>query len=163
MDERPQVVVVGGGFAGLAAARALGRAAVEVTVVDRHNHHVFQPLLYQVATAGLSPADIAAPIRWILRRQRNLRVVLGTVTAHRRRGPARDPRARRGRCRTTALVVATGVTHTYFGHDDWAAFAPGPQDARRRGRDPPPRAAGLRARRGRARSRRASASCSPSS
>ena len=93
MDERPQIVVVGGGFAGLAAARALGRAEVEVTLVDRHNHHVFQPLLYQVATAGLSPADIAAPIRWILRRQRNLRVVLGTVTAHRHRGPARDPRS----------------------------------------------------------------------
>ena len=124
MAERPQVVVVGGGFAGLAAARALGRAAVEVTVVDRHNHHVFQPLLYQVATAGLSPADIAAPIRWILRRQRNLRVLLGTVTAI-------DTAARRvileggAALPYAAIVVATGVTHAYFGHDDWSVFAPG--------------------------------------
>ncbi len=77
MTGTPHVVIVGGGFAGLAAARALAGAAIDVTLVDRHNHHVFQPLLYQVATAGLSPADIAAPIRWILRRQRNVRVLLG--------------------------------------------------------------------------------------
>jgi NADH:ubiquinone reductase (H+-translocating) len=120
----PEVVVVGGGFAGLAAARALRHAAVHVTVVDRHNHHLFQPLLYQVATAGLSPADIAAPIRWILRRQANVRVLLGEVVAvdaAARRvaladGPALD---------YDALVVTTGVTHAYFGHDDWAAHAPG--------------------------------------
>ena len=85
---RPRVVVVGGGFAGLAASRALARAPVEVVVVDRHNHHVFQPLLYQVATAGLSPADIAAPIRWILRRQANVRVLLDDVVGV-------DPAARR--------------------------------------------------------------------
>ena len=120
----PHILIVGGGFAGLAAARALRRAAVHVTVVDRHNHHVFQPLLYQVATAGLSPADIAAPIRWILRRQANVRVLLGEVVAvdtaaHRvtlADGPALD---------YDALVVTTGVTHAYFGHDDWSAHAPG--------------------------------------
>jgi len=120
----PRVVVVGGGFAGLAAARALSRAPVEVVIVDRHNHHVFQPLLYQVATAGLSPADIAAPIRWILRRQPNVRVLLDDVVGV-------DPLARRVDLRDSpsleyaALIVATGVTHAYFGHDDWAVHAPG--------------------------------------
>ena len=78
---RPRVVVIGGGFAGLDAARALRGAPVDVTVVDRRNHHVFQPLLYQVAAAALSPGDIASPIRWILRRQDNLRVLLAEVTA----------------------------------------------------------------------------------
>ncbi len=120
----PHVIIVGGGFAGLAAARALRRAPVQVTVVDRHNHHVFQPLLYQVATAGLSPADIAAPIRWVLRRQANVRVLLGDVVAV-------DPAARRVSLSAGPaldydfLVVATGVTHAYFGHDDWSAHAPG--------------------------------------
>jgi NADH dehydrogenase len=121
---RPRVVVIGGGFAGLAAARALDGADVDVVVVDRHNHHVFQPLLYQVATAGLSPADIAAPIRWILRRQANVRVLLDEVVGV-------DPDARRVRLRESAplgydaLIVASGVTHAYFGHDDWAPHAPG--------------------------------------
>ncbi len=120
----PRVVVVGGGFAGLAAVRALSGAPVEVVVVDRHNHHVFQPLLYQVATAGLSPADIAAPIRWILRRQANVRVLLDDVVGV-------HPAERRleltasGALTYDALVVATGVTHAYFGRDDWAAHAPG--------------------------------------
>lgn len=118
------VVVVGGGFAGLAAARALARAPVRITVVDRHNHHVFQPLLYQVATAGLSPAEIAAPIRWILRRQRNVRVLLGEVTGVDVEGRAvtLDGGATMG---YDYLVVATGVTHAYFGHDEWARHAPG--------------------------------------
>ncbi len=119
-----RVVVIGGGFAGLAAAKALAAAPVEVVVVDRHNHHVFQPLLYQVATAGLSPADIAAPIRWILRRQENVRVLLDDVVqvhpAERRLSLAAS-----GSLDYDALVVATGVTHAYFGRDDWAAHAPG--------------------------------------
>ena len=124
MTRAPRVVVVGGGFAGLAAVRALAGAAVDVVVVDRHNHHVFQPLLYQVATAGLSPADIAAPIRWILRRQANVRVLLDDVVqihpAERRLDLAAS-----GVLTYDALVVATGVTHAYFGRDDWAAHAPG--------------------------------------
>ncbi|MBL8138586.1 MAG: NAD(P)/FAD-dependent oxidoreductase [Acidobacteria bacterium] len=120
----PRVVVVGGGFAGLAAVKALAGAPVEVVVVDRHNHHVFQPLLYQVATAGLSPADIAAPIRWILRRQANVRVLLDEVV---RVHPAarRLDLAASGALTYDHLVVATGVTHAYFGRDDWAAHAPG--------------------------------------
>ena len=77
----PHVVIIGGGFGGLFGARAFKHAPVEVTLIDRHNHHVFQPLLYQVATAGLSPGDIASPIRWILRRQKNVRVLLGEVQA----------------------------------------------------------------------------------
>jgi NADH dehydrogenase len=120
----PHIVIIGGGFAGLDAARALARAPVRVTVVDRQNHHVFQPLLYQVATAGLSPGDIASPIRWILRRQANLRVLLASVERI-------DPVARvlhldgGDTLGYDALVVASGVTHSYFGHDDWQARAPG--------------------------------------
>jgi NADH dehydrogenase len=119
-----RVVIVGGGFGGLAAAQALARAPVEVTLVDQRNHHLFQPLLYQVATAGLSPAEIAAPIRSILRNQRNARVVLGRVTGvDRVRGEVRladgEPLP------YDRLIVATGARHSYFGRDDWAAFAPG--------------------------------------
>ncbi len=124
MATLPRVVVVGGGFAGLAAVKALADAPVEVVVVDRHNHHVFQPLLYQVATAGLSPADIAAPIRWILRRQANVRVLLDDVVqVH--PGERRLTLAASGALSYDYLVVATGVTHAYFGRDDWAAHAPG--------------------------------------
>jgi NADH dehydrogenase len=121
---RPQVVIVGGGFGGLEAAKALARAPVDVTVIDRVNHHCFQPLLYQVATAALSPADIAWPIRSILSRQANARVVMAEVTAV-------DAAAKEVTTdRTTPfrydfLVLATGATHSYFGHDDWAPFAPG--------------------------------------
>jgi NADH:ubiquinone reductase (H+-translocating) len=120
----PRVVVVGGGFAGLAAVKALAGAPVEVVVVDRHNHHVFQPLLYQVATAGLSPADIAAPIRWILRRQANVRVLLDDVVQVHPAGRRLDLAAS-GALTYDFLVVATGVTHAYFGRDDWAQHAPG--------------------------------------
>lgn len=119
----PHVVIVGGGFGGLSAARALSGAPVRVTLLDRHNYHLFQPLLYQVATAGLSPGDIASPIRWILRRQRNVQVLLADVTAV-------DPARREvvfdaGRLAYDYLFLATGASHSYFGHDGWQAFAPG--------------------------------------
>ena len=122
-SERPTVVIVGAGFGGLAAARGLAATPVDVIVIDRHNYHLFQPLLYQVATAGLSPTDIAWPMRAILRRQRNTEVLLGTVTAI-------DKNARAaviGERRVTYdyLVVATGARHAYFGHDDWEKVAPG--------------------------------------
>jgi NADH:ubiquinone reductase (H+-translocating) len=118
------VVIVGGGFGGLYAARALGGAAAHVTVIDRRNHHLFQPLLYQVANAVLSPADIAAPIRHILRKQRNTRVLLGEVADVDRADRAvvlADGR----RIRYDYLVVATGATHAYFGHPEWEEVAPG--------------------------------------
>jgi len=123
MADRPQVVVIGGGFAGLTAAQALSRLPVELTLVDRKNHHVFQPLLYQVATAGLSPAEIAAPIRHILRRQRATRVLLGEVTAIDLAG--RRVRLGASELAYDYLIVAAGATHSYFGHDGWAAHAPG--------------------------------------
>lgn len=120
---RRRVVIVGGGFGGLQAARALRWADVDVVLVDRRNHHVFQPLLYQVATAGLSPGDIAAPIRWILRRQQNVQVLLGEAT--RVDLAARILHLDIGRLHYDALIIATGATHAYFGHDDWQAHAPG--------------------------------------
>ncbi|HEY7834186.1 MAG TPA: NAD(P)/FAD-dependent oxidoreductase [Ktedonobacterales bacterium] len=133
--ERPRVVIVGGGFGGLRAARALRRSPVAVTVIDRMNHHVFQPLLYWVATAGLSPADISGPIRGILSSQRNAEVQLGAVTgvdvAGRRvlvRDPAGDsPDGRAGERAVPYdyLILATGTWHSYFGHDDWERAAPG--------------------------------------
>ena len=121
---RPRVVIVGGGFAGLDAARAFKGRDVSVTLIDRHNHHVFQPLLYQVATAGLSPGDIASPIRWILRKQGNVRVLLGDVTAV---DVARKSVTLDGGDEVAFdyLIVASGATHSYFGHEDWAALAPG--------------------------------------
>jgi NADH dehydrogenase len=119
-----RVVIIGGGFGGLYAARALRRAEVDVIVVDRRNHHVFQPLLYQVAMAALSPGDIASPIRWILRRQRNVEVLLATVEAV---DPARKVVvfADGERLPFDFLIVATGATHAYFGHDEWRSRAPG--------------------------------------
>jgi NADH dehydrogenase len=120
---RPRVVIVGAGFAGLAAARALRRADADLIVVDRVNHHTFQPLLYQVATAGLSAPQVASPIRHILRRQRNVRVILGEairIDADARRVALRD-----GELAYDWLVVASGLTHSYFGHDEWARYAPG--------------------------------------
>ncbi|MGC1356710.1 MAG: NAD(P)/FAD-dependent oxidoreductase [Xanthobacteraceae bacterium] len=122
-NKRPQVVIVGAGFGGLEACRALSGADADVTLVDAQNHHCFQPLLYQVATAALSPGDIAWPIRAIVRGQKNVRVIMAQVTAI-------DVAAH---CAHTAeldlpydyLVLATGATHSYFGHDDWAPFAPG--------------------------------------
>ncbi|MFA5964234.1 MAG: NAD(P)/FAD-dependent oxidoreductase [Sphingomonas sp.] len=124
MTRRSHVVIVGAGFGGLAATRALARAAVDVTLIDQRNHHLFQPLLYQVATAGLSPADIAAPIRAILRGQANARVMLDTVIGVDREGRrvilADGPPVAYDR-----LIIATGARHSYFGRDDWAAHAPG--------------------------------------
>jgi NADH:quinone reductase (non-electrogenic) len=122
-QQRPHVVIIGAGFGGLSAATALARAPVDVTVIDRQNHHCFQPLLYQVATAALSPAEIAWPIRAILRHQRNATVLMAEVTGI-------DTANRQVQTTSAAipydqLVVATGATHSYFGHDDWAQFAPG--------------------------------------
>ena len=126
--EQPRVVIVGAGFGGLEAALKLGRAPVHVTVIDRNNHYVFQPLLYQVATAYLSPADITAPIRTVLRRQRNTEVLLAEATAvdvAQRQVRVRDEIT--GAERSVPydyLVLATGAGESYFGRDDWAAFAP---------------------------------------
>ena len=116
-----RVVIAGGGFAGLTAAQRLKRADVEITLIDRTNHHLFQPLLYQVATGGLSPADIASPIRYILRRQRNVRVIEDTV---REIGPG-SVVTDSGTIPFAALVVATGATHHYFGNAEWEDAAPG--------------------------------------
>ena len=121
---RPHVLIIGGGFGGLSAAKTLRKADVQVTLLDRRNHHVFQPLLYQVATATLSPGDIAAPIRWILRHARNVRVLLGEAVRI-------DVSARRveladgGALEYDYLIVASGSSHAYFGHDEWEPFAPG--------------------------------------
>src|SRR6185436_11468862 len=120
----PQVIIIGGGFAGLDAARRLRKVPCDVTIIDRHNHHVFQPLLYQVATAGLSPGDIASPIRWILRKQQRVRTLLANVEHI--DSTAKTIQLDHGQ--TLAydyLIVAAGATHSYFGHDDWARAAPG--------------------------------------
>lgn len=120
---RPSVVIVGGGFAGIAAAKALAEAPVDITLIDRRNHHVFQPLLYQVATASLSPADISSSIRSILSRQNNCQVVLAEVQgvdAQQRRLVLRH-----GFLPYDYLILAAGATHAYFGHEEWASVAPG--------------------------------------
>jgi NADH dehydrogenase len=117
------VVIVGGGFGGLYAARALRREPVQVTLLDRRNHHLFQPLLYQVAMAALSPGDIASPIRWILRRQKNVEVLLAEVQ---RVDPARRVVVLGdGEISYDYLILATGATHAYFGHEEWRGTAPG--------------------------------------
>jgi NADH dehydrogenase len=120
---RPKVVIVGAGFGGLEAAKALARAPVDVAVIDRQNHHCFQPLLYQVATAALSPADVAWPIRHILRKQANATVLMADVRAidTAKRVVHADPIS----VPYDYLVLATGATHSYFGHDEWAEVAPG--------------------------------------
>ena len=124
MPDIPRVVIVGGGFGGLDAARALAGAPVRITLFDRHNYHLFQPLLYQVATASLSPGDIASPIRWVLRHQPNVEVLLADARAI-------DPAARRisldpgPDLSYDYLILATGAAHSYFGHDEWEPRAPG--------------------------------------
>src|SRR5919199_4953467 len=119
----PHVVIVGGGFGGLYAARALAKHPVRVTVVDRHNYHLFQPLLYQVATAGLSPGEVAAPIRAILRCFPNMHVMMAGVTgvdlAGHRVALADDA------LEYDFLILAAGARHSYFGHDEWESLAPG--------------------------------------
>jgi NADH dehydrogenase len=122
-ETTPHVVIVGGGFGGLTAAQALAGEAVRVTLVDRTNHHLFQPLLYQVATAALSPAEIATPIRSVLAKQRNARVLMAEVTAvdlARKVVTLRD-----GELSYDFVILATGAGNFYFGHDEWEAFAPG--------------------------------------
>ncbi len=124
MSERPQVVIVGGGFAGLYLAKGLRRVAVQVTLIDRQNYHLFQPMLYQVATAALNPSDIASPIRSILRRQQNVEVIMGEVdrvdVASRMVHLADGATLHYDLC-----AVAAGAHHSYFGHDEWAPLAPG--------------------------------------
>src|SRR5687768_7577664 len=122
--ERPSVLILGSGFGGLEAGKVLRGKAVRVTILDRHNYHLFQPLLYQVATATLSPGDIASPIRWIFRRSPNVHVLLGeaaSIDAARRRVLLTDGAS----LDYDFLIVATGASHTYFGHDEWEPHAPG--------------------------------------
>ena len=119
----PSVIIIGGGFGGLSAARALARAPVHVTLIDRHNYHLFQPLLYQVATAGLAPNTIAAPIRAILRRQANATVLMEAVTGI--DAAKRSVLIGEKHLDYDFLVIATGARHAYFGHGDWERFAPG--------------------------------------
>src|SRR3989304_1910354 len=118
----PHVLIVGAGFGGLYAAKVLAGAPVRITVIDRRNHHLFQPLLYQAATAGLSPGDIAHPIRAVLSRQKNARVLLAEA-----RGvdlQARKVVLRDGQLAYDFLILATGVRHAYFGHNEWEKWAP---------------------------------------
>lgn len=122
-ENRPRVVVVGSGFGGLEAVRSLAKLPLQITLIDRKNHHTFQPLLYQVATAGISPAEIAAPIRWILRGRKNVEVLMGEVVdfdLNRRTVQLPDLEIP-----YDYLVVAAGAQHSYFGHDEWEPLAPG--------------------------------------
>src|SRR5260370_10689006 len=119
----PRGVIIGAGFAGINAAKALSRVPVQVTVIDRRNHHTFQPLLYQVALAVLSPAEIASPIRFVLRRSRNIQVLLGEVTSFDLE--KRQVKAGEIELQYDYLLIAAGVTHAYFGRPEWERIAPG--------------------------------------
>ena len=124
MTEKPKVVIIGGGFGGLQAAKVLGNEPVQITLVDRKNHHTFQPLLYQVATAVLSPGEIASPIRRILHKYKNIEVVLGEAIGF-------DLEKRIVKLNDESevpfdyLIIAAGARHSYFGHDEWEDAAPG--------------------------------------
>ena len=122
---RPRIVIVGAGFGGLSAADGLAGAAADVTVIDRRNYHLFQPLLYQVATAGLSPAQIAPPIRSILRHAANVQRAAGQGVRLRQAAPHGDASRTATLVDMTSWCVATGARHSYFGHDDWESVAPG--------------------------------------
>src|SRR6266851_4006146 len=127
-DSVPRVVIVGGGFGGLAAAKSLKRAPVQIILIDRTNHHLFQPLLYQVATSVLAPGQIASPIRGILRNQKNVTVFLGEVTGvdkERKRVFASSADREGVPLPYDYLILATGVSHSYFGHNEFEEFAPG--------------------------------------
>ena len=121
----PRVVIIGAGFGGLKAAKELGKAPVHLTVIDRDNYHLFQPMLYQVATAGLSPDDISMSIRQILSKQHNTEVCLGRGHRHRRAGTTGDHLMIIHPFHLITLIVATGATSNYFGHEDWNQLAPG--------------------------------------
>src|SRR5436853_7689257 len=124
----PRVVIVGGGFGGLAAAKALRKAPVEVILIDRTNHHVFQPLLYQVATSVLAPSQMSAPIRGILQKHKNTMVIMGEVTGvdkEQRCVFVNSPDRERVPVHYDYLILATGVRHSYFGHNEFEKFAPG--------------------------------------
>lgn len=123
MVQEPHVVIIGGGFGGLYAARALRHAELRITLIDRHNYHLFQPLLYQVATAALNPSDIAAPIRSILRRQKNVRVILGEANLI--DVQTNSVKLVDGELTYDYLILATGATHSYFSHPEWEPNAPG--------------------------------------
>jgi len=120
---RPKVLIVGAGFAGLTAARRLAKLPVQLTLLDRKNHHTFQPLLYQVATAGLSPGEIAAPIRWILRALPNVEVLLEEVTDFNLE--SKEAITKEQTLNYDFLIIASGATHAYFGHEEWEPLAPG--------------------------------------
>ena len=122
-ENKPHVIIIGAGFAGLEAAKILGNKQVRVTIIDKNNHHLFQPLLYQVATAGLSPADIAIPIRFILRKYKNVDVLMDEVL---KVDTGKKSVILAGReLKYDYCIIAAGATHTYFGHDNWPALAPG--------------------------------------